>query len=88
MDPIEEKLYNRYLNRFYPVVKVKVNKHFKRGIEITKRLDGIRHTSNVLLNTVNGRKTICEYIIKDLIKVFGVTRINVLKVVEDYVFFR
>jgi hypothetical protein len=88
MNTIEERLVNKYLYRFYPVMKVKTGKHFRRGIEITDNINGIRVSTNILLNTVSNRKKINEYIIKDLIKVFGFNRINVLKIVEEYIFFR
>lgn len=88
MDPIEEKIISKYLIRFYPVIRVKSNKHFKRGIEITQIVGNIKQSTNILLNTVGGRKLISEYIIKDLIKVFGFKRTTVLKLVENYIFFR
>ena len=84
LDAIEIKLINKYINRAYPIIKVKFNKRFKRGIEITRSGNSV----DVLLSSPTGRNTICDHIIKDVSNVFGINQSRVRELIKDYVFSR
>jgi hypothetical protein len=85
MNPVEEKLIIKYLLRHYPIIRIKDNKHFKRGIVLIKNVDGFTERNNYPLRKDENKRFLIKEVSEDLALVFGINPDYVIKLVNDYI---
>ena len=85
MNPIEEKLIIKYLMRHYPIVRIKDNKHFKRGIELIRRVNGFTEKNKILLRDPQNKIILVKEISEDISIVFGISPDKIKIVVNNYI---
>jgi hypothetical protein len=83
MSENEIKLIVKYLNRHYPITKIKFKNKFKRGIEL---INYSTHTSlKIPLKEKSNHYKIIDHIVSDVSLVLGLKQIKVKPLIEKYI---